>query len=39
VEKEEIHTLDRKLTGEIRAVGEKVDGHEERISVLERKAA
>jgi uncharacterized protein involved in exopolysaccharide biosynthesis len=37
--KEEIQALDRKLTGEIRAVGAKVDGHEDRIRFLERKSA
>ena len=35
----EIRTVDKKLTSEIRKVGDKVDGHEERISFLERKAA
>lgn len=44
--KEEIQAVDKrseerdaKLTAEIRAVGEKVDGHEARIATLERKVA
>jgi len=37
--KEDIYALDTKLTSEIREVGSKVEGHEERIQFLERKAA
>ena len=37
--KEEIRAVDRRLTSEIRSVGDKVDGHEDRIRLLERKAA
>ena len=37
--KEEIQAVDRKLTSEIRDVGAKVEGHEDRIRILERKAA
>jgi len=37
--KSEIQGVDKKLTSEIRAVGEKVEGHEARISMLERKVA
>jgi len=37
--KEEIQSVDKKLTSEIRAVGQKVDGHEDRIRFLERKVA
>jgi hypothetical protein len=37
--KEEIRSVDKKLTAEIRAVGAKVEGHEDRIRFLERKTA
>ena len=37
--KEEIRAVDRRLTSEIRSVGAKVEGHEDRIRFLERKAA
>jgi len=37
--KEDIQAVDRKLTSEIRAVGQKVEGHEDRIRFLERKVA
>jgi len=37
--KEEIRAVDRRLTSEIRSVGAKVEGHEDWIRFLERKAA
>jgi len=37
--KEEIRSVDKKLTAEIRAVGTKVESHEDRIRFLERKIA
>jgi len=37
--KEEVQAVDRRLTTEIRAVGQKVDGHEDRIRFMERKVA
>jgi len=37
--KEEIRAVDRRLTSEIRSVGDKVEGHEDRIRFLERKTA
>jgi len=37
--REEIQAVDRRLTIEVRAVGQKVEGHEDRIRFLERKVA